>query len=268
MKKVTLNSLKKMKENGEKSTCLTAYDATFAYQIATAGVDMILVGDSLGMVIQGLNSTVPVTMEHMEYHTKNVAMGLKASTQQPLLMVDLPYMSYATAMQSYENATRLMQAGAQVVKLEGGAWLVETIQGLTDRGIPICGHLGLTPQSVDALGGFKVQGRELKAAKQIKTDAIALVDAGIRLLVLECVPTQLAAEITEAVDIPVIGIGAGADTDAPGLVLQDMLGITQGFTPSFVKNFMADAKDIPAAFAAYIEQVKAGDFPSPAQSFE
>ncbi len=268
MKKVTPSTLEKMKLAGEKSTCLTAYDATFAHQIAAAGVDMVLVGDSLGMVVQGLGTTVPVTMENMEYHTRVVATGLKSSEQQPLLIADMPYMSYATLEQTYRNAARLMQAGAQMVKVEGGEWLLETIRGLSERGIPVCGHLGLTPQSVDALGGFKVQGRDAKVAKKIKADTLALVDAGIRLLVLECVPAKLAAEITASVNITIIGIGAGPDTDAQVLVLHDMLGITHGFKPRFVKNFMEEANDIPAAFTAYVKQVKSGEFPTSEHSFE
>ncbi len=268
MNKISLSKLDKMKQAGEKITCLTAYDATFSHQLATAGIDIILVGDSLGMVLQGLDSTVPVTMQNMSYHTHCVANGLKNCDHQPLLIADMPYMSYATPEQTYKNASRLMQAGGQMVKVEGGSWLVESIHGLCERGIPVCGHLGLTPQSVDALGGYKVQGRDTAAAEQIKSEAQALTKAGIRLLVLECVPAKLAAEISHSLNIPVIGIGAGVDTDAQVLVLHDMLGITPGFKAKFVKNFMAESNDIPEALEAYIEAVKSRKFPTPEHSFD
>ncbi len=268
MAKINLGTLEKMKLSNEKMTCLTAYDATFGYQVAQAGVEIILVGDSLGMVIQGLDSTVPVTLENMAYHTAAVAKGNAKADNQALLIADLPFMSYATPEQSYQSAATLMQAGGQMVKLEGGQWLLPTIEGLTERGIPVCGHLGLTPQSVDFLGGYKIQGRGKIAAEKIKTDAIALEKAGIRMLVLECVPLKLAAEITAALSIPVIGIGAGPDTDAQVLVLNDMLGITAGFKAKFVKNFMTDAQSIQDALKNYVAAVKAGEFPTLEHSFE
>ncbi len=268
MKKVTLSTLDKLKQSGEKITCLTAYDATFAHQLAVAGVDIILVGDSLGMVLQGRDSTVAVTMENMIYHTGCTANGLNQCQRQPFLIADMPYMSYATTQQTLTNATALMQAGAQMVKLEGGSWLIDTVQDLSNRGVPVCGHLGLTPQSVDALGGYKVQGRNEIAAAKITTEAQALAKAGIRLLVLECVPAKLAEEISQSLEIPVIGIGAGVGTDAQVLVLHDLLGITPGFRPKFVKNYMLDNTDIPSAIEHYIEEVKAKKFPTAEHSFE
>jgi 3-methyl-2-oxobutanoate hydroxymethyltransferase len=268
MKKITLSTLNKLKQSGEKITCLTAYDATFAQQLAIAGVEIVLVGDSLGMVLQGRDSTVAVTMENMIYHTQCTARGLRQAEVQPLLIADMPYMSYATPQQTFKNAAALMQAGAQMVKVEGGSWLIETIQDLSNRGVPVCGHLGLTPQSVDALGGYKVQGRTPLAAAKIKTEAAALAKAGIRLLVLECVPAALGEEISQSLDIPVIGIGAGVGTDAQVLVLHDMLGITPGFKPKFVKNFMQNNNDIQAALKSFVADVKNKEFPSDEHSFE
>lgn len=264
MKKITISHLDKRKQQGQKFAVLTAYDASFARVISDAGVECILVGDSLGMVVQGHDSTVPVTIEDMCYHTESVARG----NQQSLIIADMPYMSYATTEQALVNAAALMQAGAQMVKLEGGQWLLNTIQQLSERGVPVCAHLGLTPQSVDAIGGFKVQGRTAEQAEQIKQDALALQQAGARLLVLECVPKKLADEITQALTIPVIGIGAGNQTDAQVLVLQDMLGMnSEYFKPKFVKNFMQDAKSIKQAVETYAEQVRSGEFPSDEHAF-
>jgi len=268
MKKITLSTLDKLKQSGEKITCLTAYDATFAQQVAAAGVEIVLVGDSLGMVLQGRDSTVSVTMEDMIYHTQCAARGLRQAEVQPLLIADMPYMSYTTTAQTFENAKALMQAGAQMVKFEGGSWLIDTIQDLSNRGVPVCGHLGLTPQSVDALGGYKVQGRTPLAAAKIKTEAEALAKAGIRLLVLECVPAVLGEEISQSLEIPVIGIGAGVGTDAQVLVLHDMLGITLGFRPKFVKNFMTESDDIQDAIKNFVRDVKDKKFPSAEHSFE
>ncbi|NVJ65572.1 MAG: 3-methyl-2-oxobutanoate hydroxymethyltransferase [Gammaproteobacteria bacterium] len=264
MKKITINHIEKLKAQGEKFSCLTAYDATFAEVISEAGVEMILVGDSLGNVIQGQETTVPVTLEDMEYHIACVA----NASSNCLVMGDMPYMSYATPEQAYDTAAAIMQAGAQMVKLEGGEWLYDTITGLTERGIPVCAHLGLTPQSVDALGGFKVQGRDDKTASKILLDAKALEKAGARMLVLECVPSELAKLITESLKIPVMGIGAGVDVDGQVLVLHDMLGISP-FQAKFVRNFMADANgSIQDAIALYHNEVKEQNFPADEHGFD
>ncbi|WMS89228.1 3-methyl-2-oxobutanoate hydroxymethyltransferase [Pleionea litopenaei] len=264
MKKVTLSTLQQLKKSGEPITVLTAYDATFAKLQERAGVEVILIGDSLGNVIQGHQTTVPVTIEDMCYHIANVARGCNV----PLLIGDYSYMSYATPEQAYFNATKLMQAGANMVKLEGGAWLSETIQGLTERGIPVCAHLGLTPQSVDALGGFKVQGKEQASADKLLADALAVEQAGAKLLVLECVPAALAKSISEQLSIPTIGIGAGVNCDGQVLVMHDMLGLNEQFSPKFVKNFLTDSDgDIRGAFEAFVKQVKAREFPTEQHSF-
>jgi len=209
MKNTTASSLSAMKANGEKFAVLTAYDFTFSTLIENAAIEVVLVGDSLGNVIQGRDSTIPVTVDEMAYHTEAVKRGNKRA----LLITDMPFMSYATEAQALDNAAVLMQAGAQMVKLEGGEWLADTVQLLTERGIPVCGHVGLTPQSVHKLGGYKVQGKEQQAAAQMIADAKALESAGAELIVVECVPSSLGRELSEALDIPVIGIGAGPDTD-------------------------------------------------------
>lgn len=264
MNKVTLHTLSAKKKADEKFTVLTAYDACFAHAVSEAGVDVILVGDSLGMVLQGLDSTLPVTMEDMVYHTACVAKGNQGS----MIMSDLPFMSYATPEQTMANAALLMQAGAHIVKIEGDSWLAESVALLNERGVPTCVHLGLTPQAVNKLGGYKVQGRDRESAKKMIEDAVLLEQAGASMLLLECVPAILAQEITQAVDIPVIGIGAGVETDAQVLVLHDMLGLTPGRTPKFVKNFMADADTIQAALKQYVTEVTQGTFPGPEHSFE
>jgi len=256
--------LSSMKKNGEKFAVLTAYDACFSHLVSTAGTEVILVGDSLGMVLQGNDSTLPVTVEEMAYHTQAVAKGNQGS----LIMADLPFMSYSTPEQAMDSSAVLMQAGANMVKLEGGAWLAESISMLAERGVPVCAHLGLTPQTVNKLGGYRVQGRDQETAEQMINDALLLQDAGASMILLECVPTLLAKEITLAVDIPVIGIGAGADTDAQVLVLHDMLGITPGRRPKFVKNFMADADTIETAISQYVTDVKGGVFPAQEHGFE
>ena len=264
MKYTSISHIEKLKANGEKFSCLTAYDATFAGVMSEVGIDMILVGDSLGNVIQGQKTTVPVTLEQMEYHIECVSRG----NQNCLIAGDMPYMSYSTPEEAYDTARRIMQAGAQMVKLEGGAWLLDTIQGLTVRGIPVCAHLGLTPQSVDALGGFKVQGRDQGTADVLLDDAKKLEAAGARMLVLECVPSELAKKVAEELVIPVMGIGAGVDVDGQVLVLHDMLGISP-FQAKFVRNFMADANgDIKAAIELYHQEVKAKNFPAPQHSFD
>ena len=264
MKKVTLHTLTQMKASGEKITCLTAYDASFAKVQDEAGVEIILVGDSLGMVLQGNDSTLPVTVEEMVYHTRAVARG----TQRAMVMADMPFMSYATPAQAMQNAGLLMQAGAHILKLEGGAWLAETVRMLSDRGVPVCAHLGLTPQAVNKLGGFRVQGRTPESARELLDDAAILEEAGASMLLLECVPSSLAAAITRQAQVPVIGIGAGAATDSQVLVMHDLLGLNTGYVPRFVKNFMTEAEDIPGAFRAYVAAVKEGRFPSDEHGFE
>ncbi|GLQ33665.1 3-methyl-2-oxobutanoate hydroxymethyltransferase [Litoribrevibacter albus] len=261
---VTVNTLKEMKQSGEKFTCLTSYDATFAQLVSSAGVEVILIGDSLGMVLQGNDSTLPVTIEDMAYHTQCVANG----NQGALLMADMPFMSYATPEQAMETAAVLMQSGAHMVKLEGGDWLVETTRLLSERGIPTCLHLGLTPQTVNKMGGYKVQGRQDQQADKMITDAVALAEAGADIILLECVPYELADKITKAVDVPVIGIGAGNQTDGQVLVIHDMLGATTGHRPKFVKNFLEGNTSIQAAIENYITDVKSGAFPSEEHTFK
>lgn len=263
MKNINLHTLSQMKSEGKKFSCLTAYDATFAQLVSEAGVEVILVGDSLGMVLQGNDSTLPVSLEEMAYHTACVKKG----NQGAFIMADLPFMSYSTPEQAMDSAAALMQAGAHIVKLEGAAWLADSISLLSERGVPVCAHLGLTPQTVNVLGGYRVQGRG-EAAEQLLEDAKALEQAGAAMLLLECVPAELAKAVTEAVSVPVIGIGAGADTDAQVLVLHDMLGVTSGRKPRFVKNFLAETDSIQAAVSAYVEAVHSQTFPQPENWFE
>ena len=264
MSRLSLNQLRKMKAEHNKIAVLTAYDATFSHVLEQAGVDIVLVGDSLGMVIQGQESTLPVTVDHMVYHTANVIRG----SESLFVITDMPFMSYANIDQAMHNAARLMaEGGAQMIKLEGGAEQVELISALTRRGIPVCGHLGLLPQSVHKLGGYLVQGREQAAADKILQDAISLEKAGADMVVLECVPATLAKLISEALTIPVIGIGAGADCDGQVLVLYDMLGITPGKRPRFSHDFLADCGHIPAAISRYVEAVKNGKFPTAEQQY-
>jgi 3-methyl-2-oxobutanoate hydroxymethyltransferase len=263
MAKFTIGTLDKLKAAGEKFVCITAYDATFARVISAAGAETILVGDSLGMVLQGHDSTLPVTIDDMAYHTACVARGDPDS----LIIADMPFMTYASTEEALANATLLMQAGAQMVKLEGGTWLSDTIHALVERGIPVCAHLGLTPQSVHAIGGYKVQGRTPKGARSILADAVEIQDAGASLLVLECVPAQLAADISSKLQIPVIGIGAGPGTDAQVLVMHDLLGLS-GHVPRFVQNFMEGQDTIQGALQAFVEAVKAGDYPREEHSYQ
>lgn len=263
MSNITLHTLTKLKQSGEKFSVLTAYDATFAHIISSVGVEMILVGDSLGMVLQGHDSTLPVTLDEMVYHTAAVARGNKGS----MIMADLPFMSYATDEQCMQSAGKLMQAGAHIIKIEGGAWLDQSIRLLADRGVPVCAHLGLTPQAVNKLGGYRVQGKDSASAQQMIEDARHLEQAGASMLLLECVPSILGAEISRNVDIPVIGIGAGPDTDAQVLVMHDMLGITPGRRPRFSRNFMEGAKSIEDAFRRYHTAVKDGSFPNQSEGF-
>ena len=265
MSRISLSKLQQMKQQGERITVLTAYDASFAAILDTAGVDILLVGDSLGMVVQGQASTLPVSLDDMVYHTAMVARG----SQRAMLIADLPFMSYATTEQALHSAARLMkEGGAQMVKLEGGSEVVETVSRLARCGIPVCAHLGLLPQSVHKLGGYRVQGRNEADAERIIADALALQQAGADLLVLECVPRQLAAAITRQLSIPVIGIGAGADTDGQVLVLYDMLGITPGKRPVFSLDFLAGNDSIAAAVAAYVAAVREGSFPAAEHGFD
>ncbi|MCL6271776.1 3-methyl-2-oxobutanoate hydroxymethyltransferase [Sansalvadorimonas sp. 2012CJ34-2] len=263
MAKTTLHTLLEQKRSGEKFTCLTSYDATHAHLVSTQGTEIILVGDSLGNVVQGRESTVPVTMADMVYHTNCVRRG----NTEAMIMSDIPFMACSTPEQTYANATELMQAGAEVIKLEGGAWLCDTVRGLSERGIPTCLHLGLTPQSVSMLGGYKVQGRDEESAARMLEDARLLEEAGANILLLECVPSPLAQEITRNASIPVIGIGAGAETDGQVLVLYDMLGMTHGRKPRFVKDFMAEASTPAEAIATFVKDVKEGRFPAPEHGF-
>lgn len=256
--KVTVKKLLQMKSEAEKIVCLTAYDVSFAKLLDDAGVDIVLVGDSLGMVMQGLDNTLPVTMDDMVYHGRCVSNGLKNA----LLMVDMPFMSHITPEIALQNAGRLMkESGAQIVKLEGGSEQREVVSALTSNGIPVCAHLGLQPQRVHKLGGYRVQGRETEAAERMLEEASILQQAGADALLLECVPAELATKITGAVSIPVIGIGAGVDVDGQVLVLQDVLGITPGHAPKFSHNFMAGADSIQAAISQYVNAVRSKQFP-------
>ena len=261
-KAVTVPGLRDMKVRGDKIVALTCYDASFAAHLEAAGVDIALVGDSLGMVVQGRTSTLPVTLDEMVYHTAMVARGLSAT----LLIADLPYMSYRDTAHALESSARLVaQGGAAMVKLEGGAdWACEAIAALSQRDLPVCAHLGLTPQSVHKLGGYRMQGKSADAATHLREQARAVTQAGAELLVLESVPQALAAQITGEVTIPTIGIGAGKDCDGQVLVLYDMLGITPGRRPKFSKDFLAGSDSIPAAIAAYAADVRAGIFPGAA----
>jgi 3-methyl-2-oxobutanoate hydroxymethyltransferase len=262
--RTTLTALKAMRGKGEKIVVLTCYDASFAALLEAQGIDVLLVGDSLGMVLQGHETTLPVTLGDMVYHTACVARGAK----QAFIISDMPFGTFQISPQeTYAHAAQLMAAGAQMVKLEGGASMVETVRFLTERGIPVCGHLGLTPQSVHQLGGYRVQGKESAAAQKLLQDAVALEQAGAGMLVLEAVPALLAAEITAQLAIPTIGIGAGAACSGQVLVLHDMLDIYPGKKASFVKNYMQGAASIAEAVARYVREVKDGSFPATEHSF-
>ena len=264
MPAITLTTLQSLKQKGEKITMLTCYDATFAHACNQAGVEVLLVGDSLGMVLQGHDSTLPVTTADMAYHVACVKRG----NQDALILADMAFMANATLEQSLNNSAVLKKAGAHMVKVEGAVWLAESIRAMTERGIPVCAHMGLTPQTVNVLGGYKVQGRNENQARQMRADAIALEQAGAAMLLLECVPSELAKEITHAVKIPVIGIGAGSDTDGQVLVLHDMLGLSlTGRVPKFVKTFMTGQPDIQSALSAYVSEVKAVSFPATEHGF-
>jgi 3-methyl-2-oxobutanoate hydroxymethyltransferase len=261
---VNVASLKKMKLNGEAIACITAYDASFASTVDHAGADLVLVGDSLGMVIQGHDTTVPVTVDDVIYHTRNVSRGL----QRAFLVADMPFMTYSDPNQALENAVRLMQeGGAMMIKLEGGEDQISIVKHLARHDIAVCAHLGLKPQSVHKLGGFRVQGREPKEAQKMIDNAKALQDAGADLVLLECVPNELGNSIKEALEVPVIGIGAGPFVDGQILVLYDILDITQGSTPKFVKNFMIDHNSPINAVKAYVHAVKTGQYPAAEHCF-
>lgn len=262
---VTLTTLRRHKAAGEKFAVLTAYDASFAHILATGGVEVLLVGDSLGMVIQGRDTTLPVTMEEMIYHTRAVCRGAGRAW----VMADMPFLSCASPLQALENAGRLLkEGGAHCVKVEAHGGMGETVELLSRHGIPVCAHLGLLPQTVHKLGGYKVQGREHETAAEMIETACALVAAGADLLLLECVPARLAAEITAAVNVPVIGIGAGPDTDGQVLVLYDILGITPGKRPKFSRDFLAASGSVTEAVATYVQAVKEGRFPAPEHCFD
>ena len=261
---VTISKLQEMRQAGEKIAVLTAYDASFAALMDQAGIDVILIGDSLGNIVQGETSTLPVTIEHMVYHTSCVAKGQASA----FLIADMPFGSYSTPEQAMQSATQLMRAGAHMVKLEGGAWLAETVKFLVERSVPVCAHLGLLPQSVHTLGGFKVQGKSTESAQTLINDAKALQEAGAQLLVLEAIPSELGKKVTDAIQIPTIGIGAGPDCSGQVLVMHDMLGAFPGRSPKFVKNFLNGQSSIEAAFKCYVQEVKTGKFPGPEHCFK
>jgi 3-methyl-2-oxobutanoate hydroxymethyltransferase len=262
--RTTLTALQTLRKQDEKIAMLTCYDASFAALLEAQGVDVLLVGDSLGMVLQGHETTLPVTLDDMVYHTACVARG----ATQAFIIADMPFGTFQISpQQTFARAARLMAAGAQMVKLEGGAEMVETVHFLTARGIPVCGHIGLTPQSVHLLGGYRVQGKNAEAALRLIADALALQQAGAGMIVLEAVPATLASDITSQLNIPTIGIGAGANCAGQVLVLHDMLGIYPGKKARFVKNFMSGTDSIADAIKAYVSEVKKGVFPAAEHSF-
>tara|TARA_Y100000996_G_scaffold404951_1_gene379580 strand:- start:4428 stop:5258 length:831 start_codon:yes stop_codon:yes gene_type:complete len=261
---INVSTLRRMKAEAEPIACLTAYDASYAQLVDMAGADLVLVGDSLGMVIQGQETTVPVTVDDVVYHTRIVSRGLSRA----FLVSDLPFMSYATPEQALDNAVRLMQeGGAKMVKLEGGQSQIAVVECLARHDIPVCAHVGLKPQSVHKIGGFKVQGRGNLAAKQMTKDAKALESAGADLMLLECVPNEVGELISECIDLPIIGIGAGPNVDGQILVLYDMLGITQGRTPRFVKDFTENTETTLDALQAYVSAVKDRSYPAKEHCF-
>ena len=268
VKPISLTTLFEMKTRGEKIAMLTCYDASFSALLDTQHVDCILVGDSLGNVIQGQRTTIPVQMSDMVYHTKAVLRGLYTRpTSRAWVVADMPFGSYGTTEDALHHAVKLMQAGAHMVKVEGGAWLADTVRTLVNNGIPVCAHMGLTPQSVYQLGGFKVQAKTEAAAEQLLKEALILQEAGASMLVLEAVPMHVGKHVTESVRMVTIGIGAGKDTDGQVLVLYDMLDVFPGKKAKFVKNFMAGKNSIAEAVAEYVTQVKSGEFPAPEHGF-
>ena len=262
--RITLATLQKMAQEGSRIAMLTCYDASFAAVLEAAGVDSLLIGDSLGNVLQGHESTLPVTLRDMVYHTQCVARGSKRA----FIVGDMPFATFQVSPQeAFHNAAELMAAGAHMVKIEGGRPMLDTIEFLTDRGVPVCGHLGLTPQSVHALGGYRVQGRDAASADQLLADARALDEAGAALLVLELMPSTVAGRVTAAVSMPTIGIGAGPDVSGQVLVLHDMLNVYPGRKPRFVRNFMDGAPDIAGAVRSYVAAVKDRSFPAPEHGY-
>ena len=257
-KAVTIHTLATLRAAREKITMLTCYDASFASLMDRCGVEILLIGDSLGMVCNGHNSTLPVTVAELAYHTAAVARGAKSA----MIMSDLPFGAYGTPETAYANAVILMQAGAHMIKIDGGAWLAETVRFLTERGIPICAHIGLTPQSVHQLGGYKVQGKSTESATELKNDALALQNAGAAIVLMEAMPSQLGKEVTDMLTIPTIGIGAGPDCSGQVLVMHDMLGVFPGRKARFVRNFMEGAASIDDAVTGYVKAVKDGSFPA------
>lgn len=262
-KAITIPSLHALRLKGEKITMLTCYDASFASLMDRCGVEILLVGDSLGMVCQGHSSTLPVSNSDIAYHTASVARGNKSA----LVLADMPFGTYATPESAFNHAVQLIQAGAHMVKVEGGAWIAPIIKFLTERAIPVCAHLGLTPQSVHQMGGYKVQGKTAEAADILKADALTLQAAGASLLVLEAIPAGVAKEVTDLLHIPTIGIGAGLDCSGQVLVMHDLLGVFPGKKARFVKNFMEGQTNIDAAVIAYVAAVKEQSFPAPEHCF-
>ena len=262
-KNITVPSLSTLKAQGEKITMLTCYDASFAALMDRCGVEILLIGDSLGMVCQGHQSTLPVTIAEIAYHTASVARGNEHS----LVVADMPFGSYSTPESAMQNAVHLIQAGAQMVKMEGGSWLAPTIQFLTERAVPVCAHLGLTPQSIHQMGGYKVQGKSVEAADRLKEDALALQAAGASIVVLEAIPRDLAKQVTDILTMPTIGIGAGPDCSGQVLVMHDLLGVFPGKKARFVKNFMDGQTSIDAAVLAYVAAVKEASFPAAEHCF-
>ena len=260
---VTVPKLQAMRDAGEKIAMLTCYDASFAALLERAGVDVLLIGDSLGNVLQGQTTTLPVSLDDIAYHTACVA----RAQPRALIVADLPFGTYGTPADAFASSVRLMRAGAQMVKLEGGEWLADTVRFLIERSVPVCAHLGLTPQSVHAFGGFKVQGKTEAGAAQLLRDARAMEAAGAQLVLIEAVPGLVAAEVTQMLRVPTIGIGAGVDCSGQVLVLHDMLGIFPGKRPRFVKDFMQGQPNIQAAVEAYVGAVKDGSFPGPEHAF-
>jgi 3-methyl-2-oxobutanoate hydroxymethyltransferase len=260
---ITVPKLQTMRDAGERIAMLTCYDASFAALLDRAGVDVLLIGDSLGNVLQGQSTTLQVSLADIAYHTASVARARTSA----LVVADLPFGTYGTSEDAFRSSVELMRAGAQMVKLEGGEWLAQTVRFLVDRSIPVCAHVGLTPQSVHAFGGFKVQGKTEAGASQLLRDSLAMQAAGAQLIVMEAIPSQLASEVTKQLRIPTIGIGAGVDCSGQVLVLHDMLGIFPGKRPRFVKDFMQGQPGILAAVQAYVGAVKDGSFPGPEHTF-
>ncbi|MCH8502386.1 MAG: 3-methyl-2-oxobutanoate hydroxymethyltransferase [Aliidiomarina sp.] len=264
MSRIRTAGLLKKKQRGEKITALTAYDSSFTKLFHDCGVDVLLVGDSLGMVLQGLDSTIPVTLDEVAYHTRCV----RAGSSDAFVIADMPFMTYPDPLIACENAAELMRAGANMVKLEGGDWLVDTVHDLTRHGIPVCAHIGLLPQSVNVIGGYKVQGRDEESARELVRHAQALEAAGAQLLVVECIPTHVGQQISTALTIPVIGIGAGKETDGQILVMHDMLGMNADYLPKFTKDFLAQGGSLQGAVEAFVQEVRDGKFPAPEHCFD